>query len=369
MKTIDCKSEALDSLHGKSHALFEILRKNIEKRKLTGKIPGERILAKQYHVNFKTANRAVRQLVDLGLAQRVRGRGTFITDKAPVNPADTMVALVIQHRGHIHEDIYNNLVNNLQQRGYFPILINQNEQESPIEMINRVLAINPIALIVDRGGEFFPYEYLKEQENRIRRLILLVSPEQDLEFNADYVLPDHWYGAYKTTRHLLENGHRRILLVNHVHRFSPEKYRFSDHYLYREGYRAALAEFNCLENEQYLWQGTDASENTIKLEEVLSSADRPTAVFAINDFRIADNWNVFKKLQLNIPNDLALIGYMNTPWCQRTEVPLSSVSIKEHEIARITVDLISKGKANREKVMIKPKLILRESSNKEQINT
>jgi DNA-binding GntR family transcriptional regulator len=64
----------------KKHDLIsEDLRKRIAKGSLTGRIPGQRVLAQEYDVNFLTVRRAVATLVKEGLLVRQPSRGTFVT--------------------------------------------------------------------------------------------------------------------------------------------------------------------------------------------------------------------------------------------------------------------------------------------------
>jgi DNA-binding LacI/PurR family transcriptional regulator len=54
--------------------------------------------------------------------------------------------------------------------------------------------------------------------------------------------------------------------------------------------------------------------------------------------------------------EIGVVGLYNTNWTDILTPKLSSISIKENEIAEITCDLIFKG-ANDEKVIIQPEFI------------
>src|SRR6266436_6741410 len=62
----------------KFQRLREKLRQAIASGELTGKLPGERTLAKRFHVNAKTLSKALTDLAAEGLLDRSIGRGTYV---------------------------------------------------------------------------------------------------------------------------------------------------------------------------------------------------------------------------------------------------------------------------------------------------
>src|ERR1700759_704257 len=62
----------------KFQRLREKLRQAIASGELSGKLPGERQLAKRFHVNAKTLSKALTDLAAEGLLDRSIGRGTFV---------------------------------------------------------------------------------------------------------------------------------------------------------------------------------------------------------------------------------------------------------------------------------------------------
>jgi DNA-binding LacI/PurR family transcriptional regulator len=66
----------------KVDGISQVILTRIRTNTYTEKIPGERALAAEFGVDFKTANRAISQLVEQGTLIRRRGLGTFV---APVH--------------------------------------------------------------------------------------------------------------------------------------------------------------------------------------------------------------------------------------------------------------------------------------------
>src|SRR5437016_5397806 len=71
----------------KFQRLREKIRRAIETGELNGKLPGERALAKRFHVNAKTLSKALTDLAAEGLLDRSIGRGTYVKGSEPAKPA------------------------------------------------------------------------------------------------------------------------------------------------------------------------------------------------------------------------------------------------------------------------------------------
>src|SRR6476660_9990758 len=72
----------------KFQRLREKIREAVESGELTGKLPGERTLARRFHVNAKTLSKALTDLAAEGVLDRSIGRGTYVKGSAPAGGAE-----------------------------------------------------------------------------------------------------------------------------------------------------------------------------------------------------------------------------------------------------------------------------------------
>src|SRR5829696_4862067 len=72
-----------DGLSYKFQRLRERLRAAVTAGELSGKLPGERALARRLHVNAKTLSKALTDLAAEGLLDRSIGRGTYVKGSDP----------------------------------------------------------------------------------------------------------------------------------------------------------------------------------------------------------------------------------------------------------------------------------------------
>src|SRR5712691_6694023 len=75
------------ALSYKFQRLRERLRSAVASGELTGKLPGERSLARRFHVNAKTLSKALTDLAAEGLLHRSIGRGTYVKTESPTGAA------------------------------------------------------------------------------------------------------------------------------------------------------------------------------------------------------------------------------------------------------------------------------------------
>src|SRR3954471_16278774 len=96
--TSSSAGDAKDRQRGMSYKfqrLREKLRAAIASGELVGKLPGERALARRFHVNAKTLSKALTDLAAEGVLDRSIGRGTYVKGSAPAPTVNSSRWLVL----------------------------------------------------------------------------------------------------------------------------------------------------------------------------------------------------------------------------------------------------------------------------------
>ncbi|WP_068092136.1 LacI family DNA-binding transcriptional regulator [Novosphingobium rosa] len=154
--------------------------------------------------------------------------------------------------------------------------------------------------------------------------------------------PDHFssinmddrLAAREMTRHLVALGHRRIGFVKGNPAYNSGQRRF-------EGYVAALADAGLPLDETLIAQGLfnyrsglDAAEHLLDLPEP------PTAIFACNDDMAAAAVAIAHGRGLDVPGDLTVCGFDDTPLATTIWPELTTVHQPISDMARAAVDLL-----------------------------
>jgi LacI family transcriptional regulator len=138
--------------------------------------------------------------------------------------------------------------------------------------------------------------------------------------------------------HLLDLGHRRIGFL--AGRPDLESARNRE-----AGYRAALADAG-IEFDPGLVRVGGFTEESARLpaHELLTLAERPTAVFASNDLSAIEVVRTASELGLTVPDDLSVVGFDNIPESALVDPPLTtvdqSIQAMGQEAVRLLIDLI-----------------------------
>jgi DNA-binding LacI/PurR family transcriptional regulator len=161
--------------------------------------------------------------------------------------------------------------------------------------------------------------------------------------HADLVSADNLKGGYEATRHLIDAGHHRIGFIGvslteglRLRRFQGYLEALKDHGLAVED--GLIAGGRGL-NEQMPGYSTEEMgyDGMMKLLEL---KNRPTAVFARNDFTAMGALNAIKRAGLRIPEDIAIIGYDDIPLASHTSPTLSTVRQPTREQGKAAVEFL-----------------------------
>lgn len=329
------------------------------------KIPPERELSDLFNVSRITIVNAIKDLVNDQLLVRKGPLGTYVASISSKNTEKNMTALFLRASGDVFGEIASTLIGKLQFTGHYTSLFDTNTiYFNPDEGRKQVKEFleRSFDLMIIEGYEWFSFDLLDDDVRRNKDLVFILNMETALPFtNAIKVLSDFEEGGYQITKHLLEKGHRRIM--SYTHEFSNVPF-LSANQFYQGGIRACkesgVDPDTCYKKCIYT---ADQTKNPALLKSLLKDKNRPTAISCFFDYRVKEVIEAAQNIGLKIPDDLAVTGYFDTPWCYKLDVPITSVNVNISKMVSEAVDAIStlpKGKGY--ETYIKPKLIVRDSS-------
>ena len=100
----------------------------------------------------------------------------------------------------------------------------------------------------------------------------------------------------------------------------------------------------------------------------MSVADRPTGVFAANDSLAIGALRWCQKNGVNVPRDVAIIGFDNIEFAEHAATPISSVNYAVDIVTELAVERLMRLVAAKDALpdprvtMIEPDLVIREST-------
>jgi LacI family transcriptional regulator len=144
---------------------------------------------------------------------------------------------------------------------------------------------------------------------------------------------DEEQAAAIATRHLAELGHRRIGFISGSPEYSLSERRAA-------GWRSEMKRL-ALPVESLLAAGDFTYASGVAATERLLDLPKPaTAIIASNDRMVLAGLAVARERGLDVPRDLSLVSFDNTPVVRFTEPPLTAVDQPVADIVALAVEMI-----------------------------
>ncbi len=170
----------------------------------------------------------------------------------------------------------------------------------------------------------------------------------------------HLEGAYRATRHLIDQGRKRIAYLG----------GWPSHYSIRQrgqGYRQALFDAGILADprlETFFQPGTDLEHGALEAMQQLLVLDRPPdAVFAFNDSTALIAMHAAQERGLQVPRDIAFVGFDDIAAAALARPPLTTLRIDKEKLGAAGVQLLLHSEPDQATDHVLPvELIMRDSS-------
>ncbi|MBD2866109.1 LacI family DNA-binding transcriptional regulator [Paenibacillus oceani] len=176
------------------------------------------------------------------------------------------------------------------------------------------------------------------------------------------VTSDYRKGAYEGTKHLLDQGQRKIVLIRGLLNTYHENERYA-------GYVQALEEAGLGPDESLMLYGQAEKQTAYaEMSRLLEGGVTFDGVFSGNDLMAFGASEAMKERGLRIPQDVAVVGYDDIEAAQYFAPPLTSVRQDKRRIGQEATQLLMKLLHNQidrsvpSDIIIDSRLVIRDSS-------
>lgn len=166
----------------------------------------------------------------------------------------------------------------------------------------------------------------------LRSRVPLVSIGRYSDRQAHYVDSDNVGGARVAVEHLIRLGHRRIATITGRLGMGAGQDRL-------KGYRQALLAYGLPVEDELIAEG-DCSEHSgmAAMQHLLSAS--PTAVFAASDLMAIGALKVLRAAGLQVPQDVALVGFDDIPVASVIDPALTTVRQPIERMGSVAAELL-----------------------------
>ena len=177
---------------------------------------------------------------------------------------------------------------------------------------------------------------------------------------ADSVVSNNFKAAYTATEHLIQRGRKKIVLLG----YDQDSLANTEK---KTGYDAALQDYNIKENLTIPIKEHNQEQIEAAFEAFLDSKQKFDGLICTTQGKTAIGLHLLKERAFQIPDDVAVVGFDDTPWSSLLWPPLTVVSENTYtmgeEATKILLNRIEKKERSSPKhIMLEDELIIREST-------
>lgn len=178
---------------------------------------------------------------------------------------------------------------------------------------------------------------------------------------CDKVIVDDFDAAYKATKHLIDEGRRRI-----AHFSGPQKLLIGRERL--EGYKKALKSAGIPVDESLIIHAENFEMAREAVSKLLELPKPPDGIFAVNDLTAIGAMLTLQKRGVKVPDEVAIVGFSDGKFSGIVEPNLSSVDQHGYEMGTAAARMLIKRILSEdpfyppETVILQTSLIIRGSS-------
>lgn len=249
----------------------------------------------------------------------------------------------------------------LNKAGYNIIITQSNEAfEKECKNIDTLLYTQVDGIIASMANETVDLSHYEKIKSNGIPLILFDRGENDL--NVDYVGINDYDSSHIIVEHLVDKGCKRIAHIGGYRRTRIFNNRI-------RGYVDALKKNNLpiddsliIESSLTLEDGRREMENLLKLK------NRPDAIYVASDYAALGALQVLNESNINVPNEIRLVGFGNEPFTSLVSPSITSVAQHSKDIGSLAAQTFLKHvskdeiKQNLNKIILDAELIVRDSS-------
>lgn len=313
-----------------------------------------RALNNSDRVSKKTKDKIVKKAIELGYQRN------SIASKLRTNKSNTIGVIVPRISRHFFSSVIAGIEETAFDAGYDVIICQSLDNLQREKKLMQTMLSNRVdGVLISISMETVNFEHFRPYKNDGFPIIFFDRPFLVSE-NTNVIIDD-FKASFQATEHLIKNGCKHI-----VHLSGPQTIL-----LYRErvnGYKSALKKYNINIDENYIIESRLMKEDAVTIGEKILKLPQVDGVFSANDNAAISTMQYLKEKGIEIPEEIAFVGFSNEPISAVIEPSLTTISQPDVEMGKIATTLLFEQIKNKseeyknETKILTPKLLIRKSS-------
>ena len=299
-------------------------------------------LARHLNISVATVSRAMRDMPEikaetrdavLKLAKEWDYQPNLLATNLVKSRTKTIGVIVPDLAYHFFASVIKGIEEEAIARGYSLLLTQTSElYERELTNVQNLSRGQVEGFIVSISQETTDFEHLKRLQ---RKGIPLVFFDRDAdEIDVSKVMVDNVGAAYEATKHLIENGSKRIAFLA-----GPSNVTVSN--LRQSGYEKAIKDSGLILDETLVVHGNYNLQQAIELtNELFELKNPPDGLVVVSDRLALGAIAALRKKNIRIPEDVAIVSFNDEPICSIVTPTLSSVAQPTFEMGKMAITLL-----------------------------
>ena len=202
----------------------------------------------------------------------------------------------------------------------------------------------------------------KEKLSRLRlKYPIVMCSEHCYLPNVSFVSIDDIYSSQIAINYLISTGRTKIALINSMLTNAYAKYR-------EKGYLEAMAKAGLVPRNEWIMHvsSIDFDMAVSIISALLKKPDHPDAFYCVSDVYGAAGIKAIQNCNLQVPKDIAVIGFDNIDLSKMVVPSLTTISQPKrqigHQSCELLLDLIENPSSPTQHILLNTELIVRDST-------
>jgi LacI family transcriptional regulator len=328
-----------------------------------------RTIASEYNVSLVTAQKVIKALKGENLLISSSTRGNYVnpelvSDTKSIKVASKSIGLILSK---IANPFFSSLCQNIQleaQKHGYNIVANSHEYDAEREknIIEEHLKMGVAGFLITPGIDDSCLEiYNKLLADKVPTVFMGRTPGN---ISATIVAAHNNHGGEEVASHFNELGFKRCAYIAFGKGFKQDM-RF-------KGYKNTMLELAGDEPQVAYGEGGDIVNGYNAMKELMNQQNKPEAVFAFNDLLAIGALRYCQEFEISVPEKVAIAGFDNLPESAVTSPALTTIAYPHRSMAKFAVQEITEQiegrEDSKETILLSPKLIVRQSTDKSKKN-
>jgi len=300
-------------------------------------------LARELKISPSTVSRALKNHPDISeetkravneLAKRLNYQPNAVALSLKQQRSNTIGVIIPEIVHYFFSSVISGIEDVAYDAGFNVIICQSNERyEHEVANAKTLLASRVDGILVSISKETEDFKHLY---NLLDNNIPMVFYDRIVPgLFADQVIVDDLDAAYRATRHLVDNGRKRI-----AHFAGPQKLLIGQYR--KEGYLKALREAYIDIDNDLILEADSFERARLAILKLINSQTEFDGLFAVNDLTAIGAMQTLQKQGIKIPNDVAIVGFSDGRFSGITDPTLTSVDQHGYEMGTVATEMLLK---------------------------